>query len=188
MYTAVPWNWKSPNFGAVLFSTKSGLFVCTPILLLAVLGLFALARLDSKMGRTCLLMTGAFYCLISVYPWWHGVFSFGNRFFISVTPVFVIGLAAAFSWAAQLWKDSGAAVRRLVPVTAILIVWNLGLVYQWSHYLFFPEGVGEVSWSEVIWNQFRVVPEQVLHDVSVRLSRHRVPTQGSVPLNTPGHS
>jgi hypothetical protein len=38
-------------------------------------------------------------------------------------------------------------------------------MYQWSNFLFFPEGVGAVSWSEVIDNQFRVVPVQAFHGV-----------------------
>jgi hypothetical protein len=173
MYGSVPWNWRSPNFRAVLFSTKEGIFVCTPILLLAILGLLALWRLERTVGRAFLLLAGAFYILISFYPWWHGVYSFGNRFFISLTPVFVLGLAAAFSWAAHLWGDSGLAARRLVPLTVLLIVWNLGLVYQWSNFLFFPEGVGDVSWSEVIDNQFHVVPGQILHELSAKFTRSR---------------
>ena len=170
MYGNVPWNWSSPNFRAVLFSPKQGIFVCTPILLLAVLGLVALWRLDRSMGRTCALLAVAFYALISVYPWWHGVFSFGNRFFISLTPIFVLGLAAMFSWASRFWADSGTAARRLVPLTVLLILWNIGLMYQWSTYLFFPEGVGEVSWSEVLDNQIRVVPVRIFHDLSAKFS------------------
>lgn len=180
MYGNVAWNWTSPNFRAVLFSSKDGLFVCTPILLLAVLGLFALWRLDPITGKICLLITTAFYALISFYPWWHGVYSFGNRFFISLTPIFVLGLAAAFSWAAHFWGDSRAAARRLVPVTVLLVVWNLGLVYQWSTYLFFPEGVGNISWSEVLDNQIRVVPVQILHDLSSRFQFSHPATSSGV--------
>ncbi|HWF37493.1 MAG TPA: hypothetical protein VG322_03175 [Candidatus Acidoferrales bacterium] len=188
MYGNVAWNWTSPNFRAVLFSSKDGIFVCTPILLLAVLGLLALWRKNPSVGGICILLTTAFYALISFYPWWHGVYSFGNRFFISLTPIFVLGLAAAFSWAAQLWGDSRVAARRLVPVTVLLIVWNLGLVYQWSTYLFFPEGVGTVSWSEVLDNQIRVVPVQILHDLSSRFqfshsaATSRVETRKSASL------
>ncbi|HVB55797.1 MAG TPA: glycosyltransferase family 39 protein [Candidatus Acidoferrales bacterium] len=169
MYANVPWNWRSPAFRAVLFSAGHGIFVCTPILLLAVLGLFVLWHLDPRVGGTCLIMTGAFYCLISVYPWWTGVYSFGNRFFISLTPVFVLGLAAAFSWIARLWGDSRVAARRLAPLTMLLILWNFGLLYQWSHFLFFPDGVEPVSWSEVLYNQFRVVPQQILSDMSTKV-------------------
>lgn len=168
MYANVSWNWRSPVFRQVLFSAGHGIFVCTPILLLAVAGLFALWRLDRNLGRACLLITLAFYLLISVYPWWYGVYSFGNRFFISLTPVFVLGLAALFSWAAKLWKSPRAAVRRLVPLTALFILWNLGLLYQWSHYMFFPDGVGQVSWSEVLYNQVHVVPEAIARSISAK--------------------
>ena len=97
--------------------------------------------------------------------------SFGNRFFISLTPIFVLGLAAAFSWMTRFWPNSTVAARRLVPVTALLILWNIGLLYQYSHYLFFPDGVGQVSWVEVTFNQFRVVPAEILHDVSAKFLR-----------------
>lgn len=170
MYANVSWNWRSPAFREVLFSAGHGIFVCTPILLLAVAGLFALWRSDRNLGGACLLTTLAFYLLISVYPWWYGVYSFGNRFFISLTPVFVLGLAALFSWAAKLWTSPRAAVQRLVPLTALLILWNLGLLYQWSHYIFFPDGVGQVSWSEVLYNQVHVVPEAVARSVSAKFA------------------
>jgi hypothetical protein len=169
MYGNVSWNWRSPAFRDVLFSGKVGLFVCTPILLLAVLGLLALWRLDRRVGRTCLVMTFAFYCLIAIYPWWHGVYSFGNRFFISLTPIFVLGLAAAFSWSAHFWESPQVAARRIAPVTVLLILWNLGLLYQWSHFMFFPEGVGEVSWSEVLYDQFRVVPQQIVSSIATKI-------------------
>jgi hypothetical protein len=175
MYVHVPWNWKSPTFLPILFSHNHGLFICTPILLLAVLGLAALARIDRRLGAVCAAMTLAFYLLISVYPWWFGTVSFGNRFFISLTPVFILGIAAAFSWIAGLWSDGKIAARRLVPVTTLLILWNLGLLYQYSTFMFFPDGVGQVSWSEVTYNQFRVVPEQVVRDISAAFTFTRRP-------------
>src|SRR5579875_30516 len=175
MYVHVPWNWKSPAFWPVLFSSKHGIFVCTPILLLAVLGLIALTRIDKRIGVTCAAMTAAFYLLISVYPWWYGMVSFGNRFFISLTPVFVVGLAAGLSWVARLWPDGKIAARRLVPVTVLLIAWNLGLLYQYSTFMFFPDGVGQVSWSEVLYNQLRVVPVQIVHDIAATFTADRNP-------------
>jgi hypothetical protein len=168
MYGAVPWNWKSPAFRAILFSSEHGLFVCTPILATAVVGLFLLWRRVPKIGGRLLLAATAFYCLISVYPWWHGIVAFGNRFFVSLTPVFVLGLAALFSWAARFWKDPRFAARRLVPLTAMLVLWNLGLIYQWSEDLFPRQG--PVYWNEIVYNQFGRVPGQVLHDLAAKFS------------------
>jgi hypothetical protein len=166
-YGSVHWNWRSPAFRAVLFSANRGLFVWTPILLLAVLGLFALLRIAPKMGQACLAIGISFYALISFYPWWHGAFSFGNRFFVSLTPIFVLGLAAAFSWAARLWPSPAIASRRIVPVTVLLILWNLGLVYQWSTQLLQTRGA--VYWDEVLYNQFRVVPKEIGSDLAAKI-------------------
>lgn len=166
MYTKVPWNWRSAAFGAVLFSKEHGLFVWTPILAAAVLGLFALKRGDPWLSRICLAMTLIFYCLIAVYPWWDGGISYGNRFFISLTPIFVLGLAAGMSRAATLWGDSRAAARRLVPVAMLLVLWNFGLIFQWSTQLI-PIW-GKVYWDEVLYNQVRVVPEQILQHMTTK--------------------
>jgi hypothetical protein len=163
-YMRVPWNWKSPLFGKVLFSTQHGLFVWTPILLVATLGLLALYRRDRRMGGCCILMALAFYYLISSDPWWYGTLSFGNRFFVSLTPIFVLGLGSAFSALARLWPDSRAAGRRLIPVTALFILWNIGVIYQWSTHMVPTPGV--VQWSDILYDQFWTVPGRVLHDVS----------------------
>jgi len=167
-YGKVPWNWKSPAFGGVLFSPAHGIFVCTPILVLATAGLIALWRRNARIGGTCLLMAGAFCGLISVYPWWHGFVAFGNRFLVSLTPVFVMGLAASFSWSVHLWNNERAVARRVVVLVAALTLWNAGLVYQWSTNLF-PQ-LGPVYWNEILYNQFRRVPEQILHDISTKLA------------------
>ncbi|MGH9692420.1 MAG: hypothetical protein ACRD4C_15305 [Candidatus Acidiferrales bacterium] len=170
IYGDVPWNWRFPAFRAVLFSASHGLFVYTPILLLAVIGLLALWRTAPQLGIACVLIAGGFYSLISFYPWWGGAFSFGNRFFVSLTPIFVLGLAATFSWMARFWADSKMAARRIVPITVLFILWNLGLVYQWSTDLM--PNRGQVYWSEVLYNQFRVVPQQILSDLSAKVRPH----------------
>ena len=166
MYVHIPWNWRAPAFGPVLFSMEHGLFVWTPILLLAALGLVALWRKEPWLGGVCALMAVAFYGLIAVCPWWDGTIAFGNRYFISLTPIFVLGLAAAFERFAKFWSDSKAGSRRLIPVLVLLIVWNFGMVYQWSTYLLPTPGV--VTWDEMLYNQVRVVPGQALRDLETK--------------------
>jgi hypothetical protein len=160
------WNWTSPAFAPVLFSKNHGMFVFTPILVLAIVGLFYLRRLNQTLGTTCLLITLVFYCLISCFPWWYGAVGFGNRLFVSLTPLFIFGLAASFAWATRLWGDVRAASFRLVPITLLFVVWNLGLVYQWQTHLM-PR-YGPVDWQELVYNQFRVVPVQALRDLGQR--------------------
>jgi hypothetical protein len=168
LYTEWHWNWDHPAFLPILFSHNRGLVIWTPILLPAVAGLFVLRRREPKMGGIFLAIAAAYYALIATYPWWDGISSFGNRYFITLTPLYIVGLAAAFAGLASYWKDQHAAYRRAVAVTSLLVIWNLGLVYQWSTGLL-PER-GPVYWNEVVYNQFRVVPGQLARSVYVRFA------------------
>jgi hypothetical protein len=161
------WNWKSPAFGPVLFSTDHGLLVFAPIVALSLVGLFCLCKYQVALGAICVSIAAAFYCMIAVYPWWNGVFGLGNRYFLSLTPLFILGLAYAFGLGERLWKTERAAALRLVPLTLILVTWNLGLLYQWKTHLM--PWYTKVYWDEVLYNQFRVVPGQALHDLSEKL-------------------
>lgn len=86
-------NWLRPQWLTVLFSSNNGLFYYSPILLLALIGLF-LAR-----KRSFLVMGGIFLFLLQTYvvaSWhsWSGGEAYGGRMFISLMPFFIIGLAA----------------------------------------------------------------------------------------------
>ena len=161
VYTHVAWNWKSPVFLQVLFSSNHGLLLSTPILTLAIVGLFFLCRRSPNDGPKYLAIAVAFYWLISSYPWWHGVFGVGNRFFVSLTPIFILGLATFFSYFARLWSNSRSAAYRMVPLVVFFVIWNLGLIYQFSTHLM--PNRGQVFWREIIYNQFRIVPEEIFH-------------------------
>lgn len=161
------WNWKSPAFGPVLFSTEHGVLVFAPILVLALAGLVYLCTLQPALGAICISITAAFYCVIAFYPWWNGVFGPGNRYFLSLTPLFILGLACAFGLGERLWKTERAAALRLVPLTLVFVIWNLGLIYQWKTHLM--PWYTRIYWEEILYNQFRVVPGQVFHDLGVKL-------------------
>jgi hypothetical protein len=165
-YANSPWNWTHPAFWSVLGASQHGLLSSTPILIPAIVGIFWLPRRVPVMGRALAVAALAFYLLIAVYPWWDGIESFGNRFFVSLTPIFILGLAAAFSEFARRWRDPLGARRRVATVLAMLILWNLGLVFQWGTGLM--PSVGPVYWSEVLYNQFRVVPGEVLRALHSR--------------------
>lgn len=170
-YGSKPWHWTSPKLWSVLFSPNHGAFTTTPILILAVAGLFFLWPRQPRVAGGLILLALALWCLIAVYPWWDGVLSFGSRFFISLTPVFVVGLAVAFERFASIWHDSRAAMRRAAVVSALLIVWNLGLIYQLDHGLF-PQ-IAPIDWQNAVYNQFRTVPGMVVQQISARFSPRR---------------
>jgi len=158
------WNWKTPAFGPVLFSSDHGVLVFAPILVLALAGLVYLCTQEPALGAICVSITVAFYCVIAFYPWWGGVYGPGNRYFLSLTPLFILGLAYLFGAAERLWRNQRAATLRLVPLTLVFVVWNLGLIYQWKTHLM--PWYTKVYWEEILYNQFRVVPGQALHSLS----------------------
>src|SRR4029077_9988476 len=87
------WNWLFPYFFSVLFSSNHGLFSWTPILVLAIAGLFLFCRRQPLIGVPFVAGFLAFYLFISCYPDWAGISSYGNRFFISLSSFFILGLA-----------------------------------------------------------------------------------------------
>jgi hypothetical protein len=50
----------------------------------------------------------------------------------------------------------------------VFVLWNLGLIYQFKKHLM--PWYTTVYWEEILYNQFRVVPGQVFHDLCVKLS------------------
>ena len=165
-----PWNWTSPAYLQVLFSPSQGLLTTTPIVALAIVGMFFLLRRDKTLARRFILVFAAFCTLIAAYPFWNLGPAFGNRYFISLTPIFIIGLSCLLAETAKLWKNAGAFRVRAWVVATILIVWNLGLVFQWQ--LGLMPDAGRVYWDEMLYNEFRVVPGEALRAIQSRFSLH----------------
>jgi hypothetical protein len=165
------WAWRSPWFFQLLFSSNHGLFSWTPVLLLSVLGLFLFYRRDSRIGVSILSVLAVFYYFMASYPDWPGISSYGNRFFISLTVFFILGLSVFLESAAALFRQRKTAIASLSAVLALFVLWNLGLIFQWGSHLVPPRG--PVSWSDVAHNQFQVVPRQLVSQLqSYLLRRH----------------
>jgi hypothetical protein len=146
LYSELPWDWTAPALADVLFSSYHGAFSWTPVLILAVVGLVFLR------DRALAVLLGVAFCLfwyvLACYPRWHGDSSFGSRFLISLTPVFVIGLAATL--------DRLRAAYAALPA---LIVWNLAFIFQWGTGMLPPRE--PISWREMAHNQVTAVPARI---------------------------
>src|ERR1700692_4241041 len=92
-YTNLDWIWSAPHWWQVLFSSEHGAISWTPILALALIGLFTAPQNARTMALYLGVGAAAFYYVIACYPYWYGMASFGNRFLISLTAVFIFGLA-----------------------------------------------------------------------------------------------
>jgi hypothetical protein len=142
----------SPRLLATAFSPEHGLFLWTPVLLLAAAGLFLRARTDSR-ARVMLIAWAMLFYVIASYQNWHGQSSYGNRFFVSLTALFVPGLAAALAWL--------AARARAVPAAVLVLLglWNAGFVFQWG--LNIVPSRGPVDFRDVARNQVTAVPARI---------------------------
>ena len=102
-----------------LFSWYHGLATWTPLLLVAAIGLFFVARRDRALARAGLVTFVAQWLLLSLLErWFWGGASFGQRRFDSCTIFFIIGLAALL---AQVPRWLGALL------TIVPTVWTLML-------------------------------------------------------------
>jgi hypothetical protein len=162
-YTVLPWDWSAPNWRLVLFSSEHGLLSWTPILAIAILGLLFPPRPARALTAYLALGAAAFYYTISSYPYWHGMASFGNRFFISLTPIFIFGLALLLQKFAQLFRSSRRALIAAAALILLFVMWNVGFVFQWGSHLI--PARGPISFSEMAHNQFFTVPRQLTADL-----------------------
>jgi len=164
------WVWTSPWVLKACFAADHGLFSWTPILFAAVVGLFFLKRYDRELAFYLILVFAAVLYTIGCYEAWDGLSSFGNRYFIALTPIFVLGLAAFFDWLERAWS-----VRRAIIVsssaTAVLILWNMGLIFQWGTHLI--PARGPISWREAAYNQFEVVPVEASQSLKNYLTHRK---------------
>jgi hypothetical protein len=186
-YTPITqWAWGSPWFLELLLSSNHGLFSWTPILLVAAIGIFLFWRTVPAIGVSVVAVLVAFYYFMASYPDWPGISSYGNRFFVSLTVFFVLGLAEVLQRVASLFRSRAAASAWIGAALSVFILWNLGLIFQWGAHLI--PARGEVSWSEVTYNQFHVVPRQIASQLESYLFRrkeslHRIEQRDIEQLN-----
>jgi len=136
----------SPNHGVLLW---------TPIVGIGLAGCVWLAR--RRPEAAWLIVSGAvFYMVIASYDTWHGLSSFGNRFFVSMTLPAVVGVAALVDAA---WRRRAAMGAVTVAGLAGLMLWNAGLAAQWASKM--VPNRGPVDMRTVVSQQWQV-PGRVL--------------------------
>jgi len=154
--------WDAPRLVDVGIATEHGLFLWTPVLLVSLVGLVALCRRDPVAGTGLLAAFGCAYYVVACYEAWHGISSFGNRFFVCLTPAFVVGSAVALDAAHRLLArrlPAKAAWAALATPVALLAAWNAGLVFQWGTSMVPRQG--PVDFAVVARNQFTAVPGRI---------------------------
>jgi hypothetical protein len=117
--------WTAPHLAAVLLSDNHGLFTWTPIIVLAVAGLVTFARrLPAAALPLAAVLLVSWYVNAAVADWWAGE-AFGARRFLSLFPLFVLGLAV---WLQPGQSQSPIRPWRLVVVAGLVVANGLLLV------------------------------------------------------------
>ena len=149
---------RTPALVEVLFSSDHGLLTWTPILAVAIAGLFLLRKHDRELSEYLVVSFLVFYVLVSLHTAWDGLASFGNRFFISLTPFFILGLAISLSEFAKWVGHEKKAWAIASFVTALFVLWNLAFIFQWGTHMVPVRG--PISWKQMVRNQFIAVPQR----------------------------
>jgi hypothetical protein len=166
------WFWKSPALLKVSFSAEHGLFSWTPIIILAFVGLFLLRRHDRILSSYSVVVFATYVYFIGCFENWDGGSSFGSRYCIPLTALFVLGLTGFFDRLAAsdvLNIRRGAILAR--ATTTAFVLWNLGMIFQWGTHLLPTRG--PISWREAAYNQVAVVPVQAAGSLKHYFTRRK---------------
>ena len=130
-------NWMAPHALQVLFSPAHGFFIWTPLALVAIAGLLAMAlplvasAFRRKIALCLLLMVALQIYVGGSVESWTVAGGFGQRRFIALTAAMVIGLSCLRASTAPL--RSGKQARwALNAVTVVAVYWNLALTAEFA--------------------------------------------------------
>jgi hypothetical protein len=127
----ISWSPLSPP--RMLFTNERGLFVWTPVALLGLIGLVRLIasrRADRQFLVFLALTAGGTIVSYALVSFWDAGYSFSNRYFTSLFPVIVVGVAGLFEWRP-----------RLSPTMAVAgAVWSTYLGLSLNAFLYFTAG------------------------------------------------
>jgi hypothetical protein len=151
--------WTSPHALQVLLSPEHGLLFWTPLVVIGIAGLLVLiARRDGPPGTRrilgCMLVMVAMQVYISgSVESWKVAGAFGQRRFVGLTILLVIGLSAVF---ARARSRAGRAAASLA--VAACIWWNVALAVQFGAGLMDRQ---RLTLGANAYNAFVVVPREI---------------------------
>ena len=156
-------SWHAPHASGVLFSPEHGFLFWTPLALLAIVGLLsaALRRPSDPIGAEtrwiavlALVMVASQVYVAGSVESWTVAGSFGQRRFIALTPLLVLGLASLITVIATQPRGLRLAVHAVI---ALCIWWNLGLMAQFGLHTMDRQ---RLTLRHNVWQTFMVLPRE----------------------------
>ncbi|MCB0790567.1 MAG: hypothetical protein H6595_14475 [Flavobacteriales bacterium] len=146
--------WSDPHILDMLFSYRKGLFVYSPVLLLATAGLVPMARRSVlRTGAWITVFLGITYVLSSWWNWWYGG-SFGQRAWSEYLVLFALPLAYALQHSTGHWR------KLLLTSIGLLLVLCQFQIYQARYYMIHWEDMNRTRY----WEVFLKVPHDALDE------------------------
>jgi hypothetical protein len=148
-------SWTAPHALEVVASPAHGLIFWTPLVVVAVIGLVVLAmRFPPPMQALGIGLLLAMACQVYVagsVESWTVAGAFGQRRFVSLTPLLVFGVAAVLAVVrGRRWATPAASV-----LLGVAIWWNIALIVQFGTGLMDRQ---RLELSRIAYNTFVVVP------------------------------
>ncbi|MFC2129472.1 hypothetical protein ACFLQX_01695, partial [Bacteroidota bacterium] len=160
--------WLHPNILDSLFSYRKGWFVYTPIMLIAVLGIYLLRkRIPQLFLPLVFLVVFMIYVQSSWWSWWFGG-GFGLRAYVDIYGLLAIPLAAVLEYT---FSNSRKVVRIGVPSVIVFLV-LFQLLQHWQYRKNIIHYVG--MHKELYWKSFMKFKRPWDYWVSLSLPDHRL--------------
>jgi hypothetical protein len=126
-------NWMAPHALQVLLSPEHGFFVWTPLAAMAIAGLALMATRalpagDRRRVALCTLVMAALQIYVSgSVESWTVAGGFGQRRFVALTALLVIGIAALLAFPRRV-----SARRAVTAAIVVAVYWNIALTVEFA--------------------------------------------------------
>jgi hypothetical protein len=132
--------WWSPHGLQVLLSPEHGFLFWTPLAALALAGLVVLACSPAfaprrQIATAMLVMVAAAVYVTGSVESWTAAGAFGQRRFVNLTPLLIVGLAALVARVSHAASRRRATAGALAAVVALCAYWNIALIAQFGAHL-----------------------------------------------------
>lgn len=161
------------QFIALMFSPNHGMYMWSPILLVATVGLILMVR-DKRFRFYAIVFLVAFLLELYIsasFKTWTMAGSFGTRRMVGISPIFITGLAYLAYWLAEGKRGWHLGKRWLVGIGILFVAWNFGLIIQFAA-IRTEAGRQNLDIVRVIGDQFTKVPGKVA-EVGQKFLFHR---------------
>ena len=136
----------NPQFWRVLFSFRNGWLIYTPLMGIAVVGLFFLRRYAKEFAFAIpFFFLISFYVIASWWCWWYGG-CFGNRVFIDLYPLLGLAIGAVL---AHFSVRSGWLKRIGIGLIGALMLLNMYQSVQYARGLIHYDSMTARAWISV---------------------------------------